>query len=145
MVFPGALTLMETNFVDPWALLVESNVRGSHFLQHAAAPGVSTHVLERSAQEYANTDIKLDPMVVPLANVTILVLVIPARTEKSASESEMLNALVICALDIPSVSITTIFLGSIDQIYRSQEVRTFFMTMGLGSEPYSWFGFLLLF
>lgn len=102
--FAGALTLMATNFVDPWVLVTESNVLRSHFLRLAAGPEVSTHVLGHSVQEYANTDTKLEPMVVLLANVTILVLVIPALTEKSASESEMLNALVIFALDILSVS-----------------------------------------
>lgn len=95
---------MAINFEDLWGLLVESNVLRPQFLQLAAVLEVSTHVLGHSAQEYANTDIKLELMVVPPANVTILVQVIPVLTEKSASESEMQTALVSCALDILSVS-----------------------------------------
>lgn len=104
LIFLGALTQMVINFVDLWVLLRESNVLRSHFLRLAVELEVLTHVLGRFAQVFANMDIKLEPMVVPLANVTILVLVIPVLTDKSASESEMQTAQVNCALDILSVS-----------------------------------------
>lgn len=104
--FPGALTQMAISFVDLWVLRVESNVLRCHFLRLAAGLEVSIHVLELSALAYANMDIKLEPMVVPLANVMTLVQVIPVLMEKNASESEMLTALVSCALDIQSVSMT---------------------------------------
>lgn len=95
---------MVTNFVDLWALLVESNVLRSHFLLLAAGLEVSTRVLGHSALEYANTDIKLESMDVPLVNVMIRVRGIPVLMEKSASELEMPTALVSYALDILSVS-----------------------------------------
>lgn len=97
---------MAINFVDLWVLLMESNVLQSHFLRLAAVLEVLTHVPGHFAQAYANTDIKLELMVVPLANVTILVQVIPVLMEKSVSESEMLTALVSCVLDTQSVSIS---------------------------------------
>lgn len=109
LTFPGALTQMAINFVDLWGLLMESNVLHSHFLRLAVGLEVLTHVPGHFAQVYANTDIKLELMVVPLANVTILVQVILVLTEKSVSESEMLTALVSCALDTLSVSIPSCY------------------------------------